>query len=590
MPHLSTHLDTRIRTTLTSLLGLLALFTIPGGARNAGPDSWDSRIRTGSISGRITIEGTPAPGLTIEFLKDGPRDLLAVATTDEEGRYRATGLRSERYFVRVVAPRIAVGGNLTRWQVDLPGRVVSLATDESVTDVDVDLTIGGAVSGRVTDIDGNPVEGQWVQLVSPCGNRRGGWRRWMSAEPLFYPASKTDNSGVYRIECARPGQYCVVVGEDIARLTGAVMDRYDFGGTGRVGGSLYYAETFYPRVPEVDRAQIINVLAGSETENVSFAVGRSRKTYSATGRVINAMTGMPVTNARIWLYHLTGRRSFSGTREGVTNQDGGFTVTRLIPGNFFVSATFDDNVNLYAEEVDFQVTDADVTRLEVRATQGVTLTGIVEIPNKPSAAHRLPGLVVAAGEATEQPLSATHSRSFWRKAHVAPDGTFKITGLRGWDVRLYLDPDSHFSIVGIDAPSVAHPDATLTQSDSSANRVIRMANRVTRTAGNDVHGVRVTVALKNGVIMGRVTFTGGKRPELSEVNGTIGSNDYSGARGLFLDPNGYFFSEGLRPGDYTITIYGRNIPVSSAFVRVSEDETTYVSIEVDLSKQSTAER
>src|SRR5205085_11176338 len=75
------------------------------GAQAQSPPS-QTPTATGSITGRVTINGQPAPGVTVaaQLPPNLQHDSLAEAVTDKEGRYQLTGLAAGNYVVLALAP------------------------------------------------------------------------------------------------------------------------------------------------------------------------------------------------------------------------------------------------------------------------------------------------------------------------------------------------------------------------------------------------------------------------------------------------------------------------------------------------------
>src|SRR5262245_14425477 len=145
---------------------LLALFIVA----NAQTTQRDNRLRTASVSGRVTIAGKPAVNakVVITEVNDRPApgnqgfhiDLPGsgagedyVVLTDAEGRYRAANLPEGKYEAHV-----SLGGCVR----EKPSPDVSLMESFSLSEgasrenVDFALVRGGVITGRVTDADGRP--------------------------------------------------------------------------------------------------------------------------------------------------------------------------------------------------------------------------------------------------------------------------------------------------------------------------------------------------------------------------------------------------------------------------------------------------
>src|SRR5215831_9517605 len=241
------------------------------------------------ITGRITIHGHPASGLVVELMPNNVSHIkdpaIAKTSTDGEGHYEFHSVAPGYYWVRVDAPGLVT----EPWDMDGPGRRAAVGTGAGVHDVDIALVRGGEMSGRIRDQDGNPVAGEWVQLIPPRDV-------YYAAESIYLRGvdSKTDDLGRFRIVGIPLGRYWLAVGEDIAQLTGEVHYKNDWSAGGRrVSGNRYYERRFYPGTTERKQAQVFEVSAGAEIDNLDMTTGKALRAYMVSGRVTGA-NGEPV--------------------------------------------------------------------------------------------------------------------------------------------------------------------------------------------------------------------------------------------------------------------------------------------------------
>ena len=67
--------------------------------------------RRGSVAGKVTIKGKPAPGIVVGLRLSGPGPPFASslkATTDQEGNYRITNVPAGTYQVAPSAPAFVI--------------------------------------------------------------------------------------------------------------------------------------------------------------------------------------------------------------------------------------------------------------------------------------------------------------------------------------------------------------------------------------------------------------------------------------------------------------------------------------------------
>ncbi|HKA19114.1 MAG TPA: hypothetical protein VKN18_12565, partial [Blastocatellia bacterium] len=428
---------------------------------------------TASITGQITLDGRPAAGLKVALCPQrhfSRENDIATGKTDSTGRYLFSScLPMGRYWLEVGAPGYF---DPFHWNEEGPGRGVSVADGEFVVNADLDLVLGGVITGRVIDPDGQPVVGEFVE-VTKIG------QLGPPDEPLDLPGEEgdffTDGNGEYRIYGIPPGRYHVSTGINVAKVIG-VTNRYPFfHSSGRVDGDHYFEKMFHPGTSNRSHAAIVDVSTGGIVRNANINVGRAIRAYTASGRVIHDETRIPIRHCYLLLgyYSPTGGRSWSYCmdEESDTDENGNFRVEGFLPGRFFISALFAGETELYCTPVGFEIKSEDLDGLEVKAHWGSELTGLVVIEgtNSQEALKRLAQLKLQADTQVED---AHDSRS----CTVNSDGRFTIRGLRPGPVQLSLDfekTSKYFSIVRIEYPDDAGRIVSILPASTTCSRELR---------------------------------------------------------------------------------------------------------------------
>jgi protocatechuate 3,4-dioxygenase beta subunit len=334
---------------------------------------------TASITGHVTIRGKAAPGITIvATLRNSFFDNKTVAktTTDDDGNYKLTGLTAGQFMILPLARSYVVASGSSYKEAS---QAVNVAEGEAITKIDFVLVRGGVVTGRITDGDGHPLIGERVNITLKDSSPDAGSQFMFDST-----RNHTDDRGIYRVYGLGPGSYKVSVGQ--ASAAGGAASVMGMGGS-------QYVKTFYPSVEDESRATILEIKEGTEIANVDITVNKPGKGFSVSGRVIDADSGAPA--ASVYIGHsvvnesnqLVGGMNFSGTQ---TDANGKFQLEGLRPGRYAVYTVASSLENsTYSEPVDFDVTDSDVTGIELKLRRGATINGVAVLETPAAARTKL---------------------------------------------------------------------------------------------------------------------------------------------------------------------------------------------------------
>ena len=523
---------------------------------------------TGSISGRVTVNGKPAPGISVAAFGNNNfnRTTSAQAITDSEGRYRLFGLSPSLYQIMPIAPNLTSSEQASDSGPNYGGgKPIFLALAEEVADVDFRLVKGAVITGRITDADGKPVmeEEVHLQIVDRNGSIKSQMDRYFQAN---YQMFQTDDRGIYRIYGLPPGRYIVSVGSDPM-------------GFSTIGRSGYFRQTFYTDAADAAKATVIELSEGSEASNIDIRVARRSQSYSVAGRVIDAETGQPVTGVRPTYGLVAKNQENSGSFFGglPTNARGEFRMNGLRPGHYtlYVSSRFEGG-NYYSDPIFFDVIDSDVTNLEVKALQGLSISGVVvtESEANKNSTQFADLRITASVSSPSRPQAYTGGWSA-----IAPDRSFKIRGLQPGKARIFISATGNpnqrgFSITRIENDGV----------DVTSNLEIQ--------SGQSLSGLRVFVTYGTGVIRGTIKFEGGVPPANARLFVGIrreGSAPDSFGGGTMPDARGHFNFNNLAPGTYEVILTIRFDTTSPAprpplkqFVSVADGAEAELTFTVDL--------
>ncbi|HKQ79779.1 MAG TPA: carboxypeptidase regulatory-like domain-containing protein [Blastocatellia bacterium] len=553
-----------------SMFVLLLLVVLTGIAQTS-----TSAIKaTAAISGRITIEGQPAQGVEVVLLRDddwrridfglGIRPLPA-ATTDSEGRYKLSNVAAGAYVLLAHAPAYVIQGE--RRRRNNSGKTLNVAENDNLENVDITMTRGGVVTGKVTDEDGRPVIAESVTIFRL--DQQGKRIQTDAFEP--FGREETDDQGGYRIFGVEAGRYLVAAGsspEEINTRMGA-----------------FYRRTFHPDTTDESKAKVIEIKPGGENENVDIRIARPTKGFAASGRVIDAETGRPVPGVMIHYGILKESSSATSAMFNLvnwpTNSAGEFRLEGLSPNNYKVGVANLENSDFYSDQVDFEIVSGDVTGLEIKLSRSASISGVavVEGSRDPAILRNLSKIEL---QAVGDSKTTMGDGMFTRTGTINADGTFKISPVRPGKKRIIANTYAamkELSFIRLEHNGVEVKDLDI-------------------AAGDQVSGVRLVFGYGTAVIAGRVEIKGGMLPQTAILN-VYADRDGSApehpkfGKGATVDERKQFMIEGLAQGAYKVrlqaydTATGEQIKVPSTeqTVTIAGNARHEITLVLDLTKK-----
>jgi hypothetical protein len=506
-----------------------------------------------SIQGRVTLDGKPAPGITVALLRpqDGSMEnnyrhghgfgeVKSRTTTDRDGNYSFNNVPPGDGMVFVFGPTLSAPSPSAGWS--MRAKLVFVGDGETVTGMDFALVRAGVITGRVTTADGQPAISASVHIArvdqqdhSISLDSAAGWP-W-SLVPT------TDDRGIYRKFDLDPGQYVV-----------RAQPRW--------GAS---PAVYYPGVTDKARAKVITVSSGQEIQNIDIALGNASPSYEATGQALDD-SGKPV--AGVMYYD---RMMGSGSQ--TTDENGRFRFVALQDGQHSASLQFAAGQNYYCDPADFTVTGANVTDLRIKVHTGASMSGAVmlEGDQDPEVLSQLPSVHLdlryfGPGNVGSAPLTLDSEGNFQATGLAPGTATFSIEAI-------YSPPG--FSVVRIERNGVSQPDG------------------IVIGPGDQIAGVTIVLAYGAGILRGQVTFQGGSLPPGTwvSVQAQPVSEEQTGtpSQSGIADARGRFEIENLADGQYKLSVdwfgdYG-NGDQAGPLVIVSGGQAPEVNLVVDLSKK-----
>lgn len=579
-----------IKRILMSLL-LIGFASLWGWSQSPQQDS-----RTGSIAGRVTINGVPARGLSVmaffhekgkderimfQLLFGGGGDFIFKATTDSNGQFRFSDLRAGEYELFVSAPAMVgsrglnnpdakpekpeatvskkedneeddeddeeddAGVGKSATSTDSAQKKITLSDGESVDNLDFSVTRGGVITGRVTYADGRPVIGEAVNISkTPNSSDKNEYSLSLDAN-MVGARFATDDRGIYRIFGVPDGRYQVSVDFRPDPIMGARFP----------GQRSLHKLTYYPGVTDPKAALEVEIRNSNEASNVDIKIGSPNKTYAVAGRVIDAETGKPIPG--ITIHYGPSGGGEPGGKSQPSNAKGQFKIEGITSGSYyaFANADFEEENEYYDEPTSFDIKDANATGIDIKMHRGLTVGGRVVVEGASNTTLSTLAEAMIFGMTWVEPQGGEKEGTQYSRAQtrVNPDGSFTLKGLRPGAVRLSVNNYSRekgaFALKRIERSGV----------DVTSRFEIRR--------GDIISDVIVILSRASCSVTGKVNFQGGVLPKNAQIFAYVrkpgskededdsdGFGSGGGGGSSAVDKDGNFKIGNLVPGQYEVIV------------------------------------
>lgn len=501
-----------------------------GGGEGAASQQAVAQSAAGSVSGKVVLEGSGVGVRKVVVHLEGENLGLRQeyeTGTDALGNFRIEGVVAGEYGVTI--QRLGF--------VPASGKPeearITVGAGQEVGGLLYKMLLTGVVAGKITEADGDPLQGVSVWVTRVGKNRA----EFDTAGHDAGDAGQetTNDLGEYRIANLRAGQYIV---QAQAHGMSPAPDPAD---KGKPREKPVYALTYYPGTVEVKQASTVQVTAGvTATANFSLMASRS---YRVSGTVMAA--GNP-RNVQMFLVSTTGQTEAQSLGEG-----GKFEFLNVLPGTYVaqivdMSGAGDGR----APETHTQmigspivVSEADVTGLVLQPEPGGSVKGRVRTEGGETLEWtNLNVSLVRVEEAEELPQMADLG-ALGGNSGLQEDGSFAVKDVAGGTYQVFLGgPMSamqgcYLKSVMLDGREVV--DTGFTVNGEMVLEVVLSAK------GASIEG---TVVDGDGKAVGGATVV--TMPSTGPRPGRAGRMD------LYVtgqaDASGHFVLSGLVPGAYVV--------------------------------------
>ena len=243
---------------------------------------------------------------------------------------------------------------------------------------------------------------------------------------------------------------------------------------------------------------------------------------------------------------------------------GEFRLEGLEPGRYgvSVSGSFESSAH-YADTIFFEIVDADVTNLEVKATRGQTLSGVVVFEGSRAKELQQNIGILRVGANVNSPTNPGSPTS--SSAAIAADGSFQLSGVRPGKARLYIGAMSTSALRGITILRAERGGVDVTQ-----NLEVQ--------AGESITDLRIVASLGAGSVRGTVRFVGGDLPPNLRMFVSMRREGAPQGGGGMVDARGRFLISSLTSGTYEVVLNMNYVPPTPGGARPIKPQTQTVTV------------
>jgi protocatechuate 3,4-dioxygenase beta subunit len=270
---------------------------------------------TGVISGRVINQrGEPVMCAVVRLLTRGREPIVA---TDADGRFEFTGVPAGRYGLEATKILHLTGRYGGPDSSQAPSTRIRLAEGRTLTNLDILLPTGSAITGTVVDEAGEPVAGIVIRALRPRDSTE-----LRLASAFGASSERTDDRGRFRLFGLLPGTYFVAASTN--------------SGIGTTEAREGWAATLYPGTTDTALASPLRIDAGRDLSGIDIMLGPP-PAARVTGFAFDA-DGQPARSVLLSASQRTGAL-FLEPRTTTAGPDGAFGFPSVPPGEYVVQTT-----------------------------------------------------------------------------------------------------------------------------------------------------------------------------------------------------------------------------------------------------------
>jgi len=480
-----------------------------------------------SVAGKVVNKLTREPVKHADITLRAADFAAETVKSGVDGAFAVDQLRPGRYTIEARKN----GYTVPRRKPGVAADFVVLEKGSKKTGHTIELLPQAAISGRVTDENGEPVANATVSVESVHGLRP---QQGMS-RPF-----QTNDRGEYRLFGLEPGRF---------RVRAAPLPSMNFEQPNRNAkparvkseaapstSTEGLVPVYFPAATSAEQAAVVELAAGDEREGLDIQMVKAR-VFEVSGKVIppagwssdkrQMMGNVYLISTKYMQFNMGGNGMIDGT--------GKFVIKSVAPGAYVLMANLMNARS--AGRLRIEVLGGDLTNVEVQFHSPVTIAGTVRMPEKmdPVRLRLMLNSADAMGGGAAQ--SFVDAKGAFKLENVTPDTmSLRVMG---------TDPTAYVQSVRLDGQDVdldalpikpgegAQLEVTIAANGGTVEGTVRLAN--------DAEHEGAAIAL-----WPNVEATAPLKPSLIRI--------------IRAGPKGKFQIQGVRPGKYVLAAFDNLMP------------------------------
>lgn len=361
------------------------------------------------------------------------------------------------------------------------GATLTLSPGQQIQDLTLKIVPLGAISGRVLDDEGEPVQGAGIQVLRFS---------YASGSRQFLPVTgaSTNDRGEYRAYGLPAGRYYL-----LATLRGAPPTKPIETGGLIPEAQEPYAPMYYPGVLEPAAATQLPLAQGAELSDIDFHLQRVRA-VTLRGRLISPLDDFTRGQVQVVLAHSegTGASFIDRAAAAIEKTTGRFELRGVAPGLYWLVASQLNGAYSLGGR-----TPVEVTAPNSQENLTISLRAAFDILGSVTMEGRAAGLsTLTAAMSSSEGLALGPQPA----AKVGPDGRFRLTGVTPglWDFTLGPLPEGvRIKTAMFGDHDILRGDFYVSDGARGALQIVLSGNgaQVSGTVSEDDHPHAATVVL-----------------------------------------------------------------------------------------------